>query len=102
MSNESKKPTHRALIAKPYKDRGGKDKTRWITIGSAWPTENGKGFSVRLDSLPLDGRLVIMPDEPKAEANAADDFQPASRPRPAGSTGGASFLNSLHHERKLP
>ena len=69
---ENQKPTHRALIGKKYKNGKGEEKTHWIAIGSAWPTEDGKGFSVKLDALPLDGRIVIKPDEPKP-AHATED-----------------------------
>jgi hypothetical protein len=67
---DSKKPTHRALIAKTYADKEGKEKTRWIDVGSVWPHQDGKGFDVRLDALPVDGRLVIRLDEPKPTTNA--------------------------------
>lgn len=31
----------------------------WVRIGAAFPNKDGKGFSVKLDALPLDGELVI-------------------------------------------
>lgn len=39
----------------------GKDKKFWNAVGSAWPHKDGKGFSIRLDSLPVafDGNLTI-------------------------------------------
>jgi hypothetical protein len=55
------KPT---LIAYTLKDRGRKQKPFWVRIGGAWPFENGKpGFTIQLDALPLDGRIVL--SEPK-------------------------------------
>ena len=38
-----------------------------LSIGAAWAHENGPGYSIRLDALPVDGRLVLVaPSEPKA------------------------------------
>ncbi len=65
MTESSKKPTHRAFVAKTFTGKDGEEKTHWIAIGSAWPTKDGKGFDVRLDALPIDGRIVIKLDEPK-------------------------------------
>ncbi len=58
----SKKPT---LIAYTVRDRGEDQKPFWTRIGAAWPHENGSGFTIRLDAIPVDGRIVLT--EPKAE-----------------------------------
>ena len=63
--SDSKKPTHRAFIVKNFTDKGGDEKARWLDIGGVWPHADGKGFEVRLEALPLDGRIVIRLDEPK-------------------------------------
>jgi hypothetical protein len=62
MSN--KQPTHRAYAV--TKNRG---KSYWREIGAAWAHEDGKGFSLKLDYLPLDpnAELVIREPLPKAE-----------------------------------
>jgi hypothetical protein len=57
----SKKPT---LIAYSVRKREGQ-KDFWVRIGAAWPFENGTGFTVQLDALPIDGRIVL--SEPKAD-----------------------------------
>ncbi len=62
------KPTHRAHIVRKYTDRDGKERSQWIDIGSVWPHKDGKGFDVTLLAFPIDGRLVIRADEPKAAA----------------------------------
>ncbi|WP_269537018.1 hypothetical protein [Cerasicoccus fimbriatus] len=39
----------------------GGDKTRLIQLGAAWKHQNGTGFSIKLDALPVrqfDGQLV--------------------------------------------
>jgi hypothetical protein len=58
----SKKPT---LIAYTVKERGEGQKAIWTQIGAAWPHGTGTGFTIQLDVLPLDGRVVLT--EPKAE-----------------------------------
>ena len=42
---------------------GGQDddtaKGRWTEIGAAWLHKDGKGFSIKLQALPVDGRIVL-------------------------------------------
>ena len=58
------KPT---LIAYAVRDaRSAEQKPIWTRIGAAWPHENGLGYSIRLDALPVDGRIVLVePTEAK-------------------------------------
>jgi hypothetical protein len=63
----SSKPT---LIAYSVKERGKGKKPFWVRIGGAWPFESGSGFTIQLDALPIDGRIVLA--EPKAEVDPAD------------------------------
>ncbi len=58
-----KKPTHTAYVV-----REGKEKGHWLEVGAAWPHKDGKGFDVTLSALPVDGRLVVRLNEPKAKA----------------------------------
>ena len=51
----SKAPSH---IAYQVRDREGQ-KGFWTRIGSVWPHADGKGFSVQLEALPIDGRIAI-------------------------------------------
>jgi hypothetical protein len=57
------------LLAYTVKDRGKSKKAIWTRIGAAWPHENGNGFTIELEALPLDGRLVLT--EPKRETSDA-------------------------------
>jgi hypothetical protein len=52
---KNRKPS---LIA--YQVRDGKDGQNgfWTRIGAAWTNRDG-GFTVQLDSIPLDGRVVL-------------------------------------------
>ncbi len=58
----SKKPT---LIAYSVKERGEGQKSIWTRIGAAWPHEGEPGFTIQLDAIPVDGRVVLR--EPKAD-----------------------------------
>ena len=51
----SKSPSH---IVYQVRDREG-GKGFFTRIGAAWPHEDGKGFSVQIESVPLDGRLTL-------------------------------------------
>lgn len=54
------------FVAYHVRDREGQ-KGFWSRIGSAWSNSDGKGFSIQLDSIPLDGRIVLrLPSEKKA------------------------------------
>jgi hypothetical protein len=59
----AKAPTH---IAYTVRDREG-EKGFWVRIGSVWPHNDGKGFSVQLDALPIDGRIAIRVASEKKE-----------------------------------
>jgi hypothetical protein len=56
------KPT---LIAYTVKNRGSDQSAIWTRIGAAWPHKDKPGFSIELDALPHDGRIVLI--EPKAD-----------------------------------
>ncbi len=50
-----KAPSH---IAYHVRDREGK-KGIWTRIGSAWAHADGKGFSLQVEMVPLDGRISL-------------------------------------------
>ena len=66
----SNKPTYYAYVVK---DRGRNQKSVWTRIGACWPHEKGNGFTIQLEALPLDGRLVLT--EPKVDDKPADTFE---------------------------
>ena len=56
------KPDYNVFIVE---EREGQDPF-WLKIGAAWANKDEQGFSVQLDALPLDGRLVLrVPKEPE-------------------------------------
>lgn len=62
MTNKPAKQTHSI-----YAVTGEGEASRWICIGAAWPDQDGKGFGMKLDMVPITGRLVMR--EPKPEAS---------------------------------
>ena len=72
MSN-SKLPTHRAYAV--TKNRG---KSYWREIGAAWAHEDGKGFGLKLDYLPLDPNAELVIREPLPKAEEAEPAEEAT------------------------
>ena len=69
MTTSSNKPSHR-IYAVTKRNSG--DKNDWTEIGAAWPHKDGKGFSLKLDFLPLNGaELSLRVPMPKDAADAA-------------------------------
>lgn len=54
-TNHTKQPTHIAYQVKDREDKPG----IWTRIGSAWSHGDGKGFTVQIDAVPLDGRITL-------------------------------------------
>jgi hypothetical protein len=59
----SKAPSH---VAYSVRDREG-SKGFWTRIGSAWQHADGKGYTVQLDVVPLDGRITLRVPSEAAE-----------------------------------
>lgn len=53
-----------------YSVTGEGKSARWTDIGVAWATRDGKGFTLTLNALPLNGRIVMRETADK-EAEAA-------------------------------
>ena len=71
MSNtESQTPAGNSPTHVAYQVRDGKDKGFWTRIGAAWPHEDGEGFSVQMDVMPIDGKIVLR--TPKAEEGQSE------------------------------
>ena len=54
-TTDSNYPSH---IAYQVKDREGETGI-WTRIGAVWPHKDGKGFDVRLEAVPLNGRVSL-------------------------------------------
>jgi hypothetical protein len=60
--HSKKHPSHTAYQVRDAKDGG---KGYWTRIGVAWATKDGKGFTIQLDAVPLDGKVVLREYEAK-------------------------------------
>jgi hypothetical protein len=54
-STESELPSHNVYH---FREREG-GKGFWSQIGAAWAHKDGKGFSVQIETVPLDGRITL-------------------------------------------
>lgn len=59
-------PSH---IAYQVRDRENQ-KGVWTRIGSVWPHKDGKGYSVQIEAVPLDGRISLRVYEDRTEQSA--------------------------------
>jgi hypothetical protein len=58
-------PSHRVYAVTKREERN-----FWREIGAAWEHEDGEGFNIRLNLLPLDGSdIVVRKPRPKDEAD---------------------------------
>jgi len=48
----------------------------WLNIGAAWMHQDGEGFNVILQALPIDGKIVLRPPKVQGE-------QPQEAAKPA-------------------
>lgn len=53
-SQHGRKPTHRI-----YRVIGTGKAASWTPIGAAWPNQDGMGYSINCDAIPLTGRIVM-------------------------------------------
>ena len=51
---DTKQPTHKAFTV--IKREGKED--YWVDIGVVFPHKDGRGFNIRLQAFPLDGKIV--------------------------------------------
>ncbi len=47
------------MIGYIVQDRGSEKSAIWTQIGAAWAHKDGKGYELRLQSLPVDGHLTL-------------------------------------------
>ncbi len=55
----SNKPTHIAYQVEDGDQDEDTSKGRWTEVGAVWPHKDGKGYSITLRALPVNGRLVL-------------------------------------------
>jgi len=62
----SSRPTHYVYAVTKREGRG---KALWTIIGAAWANQDGKGFNVKLNYLPLNGADIVI-REPREDGGA--------------------------------
>ena len=55
-SNSNKKPSHHVYTVR---ETGNQNNDFWTKIGVAFSHNDGKGFSIMLDALPVNGKMTI-------------------------------------------
>ena len=60
------KPVFHAYSVREYEKDGKKD-SFWTKIGVAFAHEDGKGFNLVLDCVPLDGKVSLREPKPKEQ-----------------------------------
>ena len=64
------KPSHDVVVATTI-GKGENANTVYDRIGAAWPTKNGRGFRLKLNSLPLDGTVLVLERQSKTATSEA-------------------------------
>ena len=52
-----------AYTVEEYETSNGTKAKTWTRIGAAFPHKHGPGFSIELKTIPLDGRIVLLPPD---------------------------------------
>ena len=58
MTKTNSKPSHEVFAVSERKND--QDKSHWLKIGACWPHDDGKGFSMKLEALPLNGASLVI------------------------------------------
>ena len=58
VAKTSNKPTHYAYVVRE-RDINDKKSKMWLIVGAAWAHNDGRGFNLELESLPVKGKIVL-------------------------------------------
>jgi hypothetical protein len=61
MEKQKSRPMRVYTVREFQRTGSGEKEQFWSLIGSAFPNQKDEGFTIRLDALPLDGKLVVRP-----------------------------------------
>lgn len=59
----------------PTAEDSGRKAKSWSKVGVAFPHKEGAGFNIQLRSLPVDGKLVVLPANANEDAESAAAIQ---------------------------
>jgi hypothetical protein len=69
---QPKTKTMAVYAVREFQRQGSQKKEEsWTLIGSCFPNQKDEGFTIRLNALPLDGRLVVRPPKKESAQDAA-------------------------------
>lgn len=72
------KPAFRAYtVIKREAGADGKNNDFWLNIGVAFPHDDGGGFNILLQAMPLDGKLVLRTYKDEEEEEPKNKGKPA-------------------------
>ena len=66
-TTSSKRPPYAAYVVRNY-EKNGQEQSDWMRVGVAWKHKSGDGFDIWLDALPVNGRIVVRPNDAKPKA----------------------------------
>lgn len=72
-TSAAKRPSH---IAYQVRD-GDNDKSYFNKVGAAWAHQDGQGYNIQLDSVPVDGRITL-----RTPMERLDDMRNQPQPDP--------------------
>ena len=78
---DTKQPTHKAFTV--IKREGKED--YWVDIGVAFPHKDGRGFTIRLQAIALDGKIVCR--EITESEEPTENVTPLRSPQPDRQSG---------------
>jgi len=68
------KPTYFAYsVTEREGNEGEEGRDFWTKIGAAWPHKDGKGFTVSLEAIPVNARLLLREPEERDEKQTGAD-----------------------------
>ena len=74
MNKTATAPYLNVFTVREYESSSGQKAKSWTKVGVAFPHREGPGFSLELNALPLDGRLVaLVPSEDESRETLRQD-----------------------------
>lgn len=77
MSDEQtpNRPSHYAYQVR----EGENDKSYFNKVGAAWEHQDGQGYNIQLDSVPVDGRITLRTPQERVQEMRSETQEPAQQ-----------------------
>jgi hypothetical protein len=79
--SEDQKPKSPSHIAYQVRDGAEEGTSHFNRIGAAFAHKDGQGFNLKLDSVPVDGRITLRTAKDRIAAARENKANPAARER---------------------